>query len=288
MSDRRIRRTSALSALMLTGVAVAGTGILCDAFDDGVIDPMWTVITQDPAVIGIVEEDGRLEFPASGGGEAFAGAVSRWTLDAFEDFQIKLDYAAAAPASGEAGISFVVVFGGEIEKGEIVDGFVMDAGHDDDGPFYCITQWLGGLEFFTCDVSGGDGTSMYMWYDAAADRVRVSFIGFGDLSTGSGIMLRESSGTDRVQVAFAGFVVDAPPVNGDNLWVDNVCVVDGVILPATPPADINGDGAVDLTDLLTVLGSWGPCAECPADVNADGVVDIGDLLALLAAWDPGA
>jgi hypothetical protein len=51
--------------------------------------------------------------------------------------------------------------------------------------------------------------------------------------------------------------------------------------------DINGDGVVDVSDLLALLAAWGPCADpnnCPADINGDGVVDVTDLLALLSAW----
>jgi len=48
--------------------------------------------------------------------------------------------------------------------------------------------------------------------------------------------------------------------------------------------DMNGDGRVNGTDLVMLLASWGPCADCPADMNGDGVVDGNDLLALLAAW----
>ena len=51
--------------------------------------------------------------------------------------------------------------------------------------------------------------------------------------------------------------------------------------------DINGDGTVDVLDLLSLLAAWGPCSgTCPEDLNADGVVDVLDLLALLAAWGP--
>jgi hypothetical protein len=40
-------------------------------------------------------------------------------------------------------------------------------------------------------------------------------------------------------------------------------------------------------DLLALLSMWGPCpreTSCPADLSGDGVVDVFDLLQLLAAW----
>ena len=51
------------------------------------------------------------------------------------------------------------------------------------------------------------------------------------------------------------------------------------------PADITGDGLVDVLDLLKVLAGWGQSG-VPADVNADGIVDVLDLLEILAAWGP--
>ncbi len=52
--------------------------------------------------------------------------------------------------------------------------------------------------------------------------------------------------------------------------------------------DIDGDGVVDASDLITLLGSWGPCPKapepCPADLNVDGQVDGQDLIILLGAW----
>jgi hypothetical protein len=54
------------------------------------------------------------------------------------------------------------------------------------------------------------------------------------------------------------------------------------------PGDIDGDGVVNIADLLAVLGSWGACeappAPCPSDVNDDGVVDVVDFLLVLSNW----
>lgn len=53
------------------------------------------------------------------------------------------------------------------------------------------------------------------------------------------------------------------------------------------PADLNGDGLVDGTDLGILLGAWGTCGDCgdcPADLDGNCQVDGGDLAAMLAAW----
>lgn len=62
-----------------------------------------------------------------------------------------------------------------------------------------------------------------------------------------------------------------------------------VILPqnTNPLGDLNGDGVVDVSDLLLLFANWGACpakGACPADLNNDGSVDVSDLLILLANW----
>lgn len=53
--------------------------------------------------------------------------------------------------------------------------------------------------------------------------------------------------------------------------------------------DLDGDGSVSTSDLLMLLGSWGPCANpcppfCQGDLNGDCAVSTGDLLTLLGNW----
>lgn len=55
-------------------------------------------------------------------------------------------------------------------------------------------------------------------------------------------------------------------------------------LPNPQPADLTGDGIVNVTDLLMLLSGWGICAGCPADITGDGLVNVTDLLTLLSAW----
>lgn len=49
-------------------------------------------------------------------------------------------------------------------------------------------------------------------------------------------------------------------------------------------ADIDCNGIVNVSDLLLLLGGWGPCPLCPSDINLDEVVNVTDLLSLLANW----
>jgi len=47
------------------------------------------------------------------------------------------------------------------------------------------------------------------------------------------------------------------------------------------PADLNGDGVVDATDLATLIASWGSPG---ADLDGDGETGASDLAALISAW----
>jgi hypothetical protein len=55
---------------------------------------------------------------------------------------------------------------------------------------------------------------------------------------------------------------------------------------AANPGDVNGDGVVNVTDLLAVIAQWGPCSgKCNADLDGDGHVGVTDLLIVLENWD---
>ena len=66
--------------------------------------------------------------------------------------------------------------------------------------------------------------------------------------------------------------------------------IDFVEVTAIPvprcPWDINGNGSVDVPDLLALLAAWGTNPGGPPDFDGDGMVAVPDLLALLAAWGP--
>jgi hypothetical protein len=51
------------------------------------------------------------------------------------------------------------------------------------------------------------------------------------------------------------------------------------------PADIDGDNAVNVSDLLMIIDQWG-LTDSPADVNDDGIVNVSDLLIVIDNWGP--
>ena len=53
-------------------------------------------------------------------------------------------------------------------------------------------------------------------------------------------------------------------------------------------ADVNGDGVVNVQDLVLVAGQFGKTGEHGADVNGDGVVNIQDLVLVAGAFGEGA
>ena len=58
-----------------------------------------------------------------------------------------------------------------------------------------------------------------------------------------------------------------------------------IVNPYRHEADVNGDGVVDITDLVIVAQNFGQTGLNTADVNGDGVVDIADLLIVVGAMD---
>ena len=51
--------------------------------------------------------------------------------------------------------------------------------------------------------------------------------------------------------------------------------------------DTNGDGTINVNDILAVIGGWDDCvpdADCPADVDGDGTVGVNDLLLVIGEW----
>jgi len=137
-------------------------------------------------------------------------------------------------------------------------------------------------DWYTLYTDSDDGSTLYI-----GEELVVSNDGLHGMRERSG-MLALQAGRHAVRVEFfergggAGCIVsiegggmDKQPV-ADSMWSHEVEVV----------GDVNGDGIVDVLDLLQIILEWGPCppVDCSSDADGNGVVDIEDLLVVLSAW----
>ncbi len=94
--------------------------------------------------------------------------------------------------------------------------------------------------------------------------------------------LGANSGTEQISVRWPSGLVETFPNASAG---ETVLLVEGN--GADPcPADLDDNGSVGASDLLTLLASWGPCKDCSADFDGNGSVGASDLLTLLADWGP--
>jgi hypothetical protein len=63
-----------------------------------------------------------------------------------------------------------------------------------------------------------------------------------------------------------------------------IAMANPVWLQHTIVGDIDGDGVVGITDLLTIIDHWGECSNCISDLDHDGEVGVNDLLQLVSLW----
>ncbi len=113
------------------------------------------------------------------------------------------------------------------------------------------------------------------------------------------VLLNQGNGTFAVAVnydagdgPFSVAIGDLDGVGGPDLAVANLSSDDVSVLlnlcvvPGSCTGDLDGDGAVNVVDLLLLLGDFGTCDGSPADIDGDGCVTVLDLLVLLGNFGP--
>ncbi len=86
--------------------------------------------------------------------------------------------------------------------------------------------------------------------------------------------------TDQIRVAF--IAEDADPPSVVEAGIDNF-QLEIITCGTTCLGDINTDGTVDVSDLLSIIGAW-DTDDSNADLDGDGTVAVGDLLIAIGNW----
>ena len=87
---------------------------------------------------------------------------------------------------------------------------------------------------------------------------------------------------------YYGACVDSVPNESDTANNCSPSVSVSVTDPLGASEDVNGDGIVDVEDLVSVARQFGKTGPNAADVNGDGVVNVDDLILVAAVLDAGA
>ena len=69
-------------------------------------------------------------------------------------------------------------------------------------------------------------------------------------------------------------------------WLDNQFGFGllSLSLDEATQGDLDGDGDVDIADILLLIAAWGGDGSNGADLDGDGDVDVADMLILIANW----
>lgn len=178
-------------------------------------------------------------------------------------------------------VNSITFFGSEVPRNIVLELIDFDV----DGPYPYNSVW------FDAGILPAPGTG-WVTYEFIIDDVHSTELpeGWGgtgdeDPVTFEPILAPGRTWTDMLQsidqVQFTTFVPGFfYGFTNYDIEVDNISIT-----PLTPncPADVTGDGEVNLADLNLVLANFGQTTG-DGDTNGDGVVDLADLNAVLAAF----
>lgn len=159
--------------------------------------------------------------------------------------------------------------------------------------FKFISTFSGTLRLTTCEQLGGsaDYDSDIAVYDGVADCS----------SLGSALMACNDDDPNHACGTAAGgyhSTLEIPVTQGATYIIRVGGYQEGTVgagvlhlekLVPPCPADINGNGAVNVDDLLALINAWGPCpsGNCPADIappGGNGIVNVDDLIKIINSW----
>lgn len=256
-----------------------------DDFNNNAFDA-WRLADDPLNTVSIAERNQRLEFTfaENASSSARAGLAGRlWWFDASEPFRCRVTGHLTPMFDGKGTVGFFVQFAssGSAEDGTIDDGVQFEYNVNEIGAYVAFRKYANGgiaLQDTAQPAVTGEGTA-YFEYDGAGT-LCASLLGYGDQADSicvHGLFPAVTRGVFPVPARVLMVVgANSDPGTGavDSMfaWMDDfvidegsVAFVDladagggGVVLPDdTGETDANGDGRVDLEDLVVVLRSGG-------------------------------
>jgi hypothetical protein len=189
---------------------------------------------------------------------------------------------------GSLPIGIGPLFGSKLSLGEQADVLLIGATRDSQaggeaGAAYLFRRqpgWTEVAKFVAADTNAADQ------FGAVGLSGDYGVIGApGNNSSGKAYIFAGLSGSDCNGNAEPDGceIFDGSAVDEDDNGVPDECEVEG---------DVNGDGVVDVLDLVEIILTWGPCAPpcppaCAADTTGDCSVEVADMSLTLLNWGAG-
>jgi hypothetical protein len=140
-------------------------------------------------------------------------------------------------------------------------------------------------------LSVGNAGNVALWTAEGIDDLDYTLAGSTGVTVPGGSFSDPAGGLGNLHVveidtSNAGAFNGTVTIESDS--VDEPTRLVSVTAEITPvvscPEDLDGSGDVGFSDILQVIGAWGPCGACPEDLNGSGTVGFDDILAVIAAW----
>jgi hypothetical protein len=272
-----------------SGITIAGNTIGLDANDDPVLGSVWGIdvgnVITNPADISDIRIGGALP----GEGNVVAGHLLNGITVGHDVPQVRIS-GTTTYANGWLGIDLIPSdYGYGVTANDPLDA---DTGGNGLQNFPEIDSAR--RQGATIHVSGSlhssplDEFSLEFFASPACD---AEGFGEGQIFLGAAAVSTDAAGDAAFDVILPAAVADGwvvtstatlEPIGATSEL--SACVT---VTGDANPADLDGDGAVGVLDLLLLLGAWGSCGDCgscPADLDGDCTVGVADFLILLAAW----
>jgi hypothetical protein len=149
-----------------------------------------------------------------------------------------------------------------------------------------------GIGSFTSDVGHTSVVGADIFESLGSANLSYPFTNYSDIVSPSSDAVLAFDGSDGNAAVrldgehggsaiFLGFPAEALPEESQMAFMNAVIGWLGESEP-TCPADCNGDGVIDVNDLLSIIDGWGTSSGC--DINQDGIIDVIDLLEVVGNW----
>ena len=201
-----------------------------DDFNDCNAPPLWFVYETEPESVWLQEINGWLEINTTGAMENVDAIYvsDGWQLDANETFAIQVDFHFSKTGFGDGRLTLGIA--PSLEQ-PVAQWAQLEAGTFDDYPFYLYEVRAGDwVEEQVCERFLDDGI-LYMSYDPNSDELYFSDSDYGKddaIWTVTGL-IRDKWQAESIYITLGGGAEDGMILTGEDAWLDNFAVKEGVI-----------------------------------------------------------